>query len=145
MQPASDGRYRVQRLPAGRYFIGEISCAFYDVPPIAEVQLHDEGDTSLDLDLSNASAGQTGFLLVQVVDERGWVRDDAQVRLEGPFGAVEPVYTDTIGRGFLTVPGSHVLNVQAGGRQGISRKVNVRSFDPYVGRPQNLVICLDRN
>jgi RNA polymerase sigma factor (sigma-70 family) len=145
VQPASDGRYRVQRLPAGRYFIGEISCAFYDVPPIAEVQLHDEGDTSLDLDLSNASAGQMGFLLVQVVDERGWVRDDAQVRLEGPFGAVEPVYTDTIGRGFLTVPGSHVLNVQAGGRQGISRKVNVRSFDPYVGRPQNLVICLDRN
>lgn len=145
VQPASDGSYRVQRLPAGRYFLGEISCAFYDVPPIAEVQLHEEGDTRFDLDLSSASAGQTGFLLVQVVDERGWVRDDAQIRLDGPFGAVEPVYRDTIGRGFLTVPGSHVLNVQAGGRQGISKKVNVRPFDPYVGRPQNLVICLDRN
>jgi RNA polymerase sigma factor (sigma-70 family) len=145
VQSGPDGACRAQHLPAGRYFIGEASCALYDVPPMAELQLQDGQETALDLDLSAATAGQTGFLLVQAVDEQGWVCDGAQIRLEGPLGVVEPVYTDEIGRGFLTVPGSHTLSVQAAGYRGVARKVNVKPFDPYVGRAQNLVICLDRN
>jgi hypothetical protein len=134
----------VGHLPAGRYFIGEISCALYDVPPIAEIQLQEERETTLDLDLSTSTAGQTGFLLVQVVDERGWVCDDARIRLEGPLGPVEAVYTEEIGRGFLTVPGPHALSVQAAGYRSVARKVSVKPFDPHLGRPQSLVICLDR-
>jgi len=144
VQPAPDGAYRVQHLPAGRYFIGEAACALYDVPPMAEMQLQEGQETTLDLDLSTATAGQTGFVLVQAVDEHGWVCDNAQIRLEGPLGAVEPVYTGDIGRGFLTVPGAHALSVQASGYQDVARKVNVKPFDPYAGRPQNLVICLSR-
>jgi RNA polymerase sigma factor (sigma-70 family) len=144
VQPAPDGAYRMQHLPAGRYFIGEAACALYDVPPMAEMQLQEGQETTLDLDLSTATAGQTGFVLVQAVDEHGWVCDNAQIRLEGPLGAVEPVYAGDIGRGFLTVPGPHALSVQASGYQDVARKVNVRPFDPYAGRPQNLVICLSR-
>ncbi len=139
-----DGSCCVQHLPGGRYFIGEISCVLYDVPPIAEVQVQDETETTLDLDLSATAAEQMGFLLVQVVDERGWICDDARISLDGPLGPVEPVYTEEIGRGFLTVPGRHTLSVQAAGYQGVARTVNVKPFDPHVGRPQCLVICLSR-
>jgi len=145
LQPASDGACRVRNLPPGRYFVGEIACALYDVPPMTEVQVQDGQDAALDLDLAVATAGQTGFLIVQAVDENGRVCDGAQVRLEGPLGAVKPVYSDEIGLGFVTVPGPHVLSVQAGGYQNVARKVRVRSFDPYVGRPQSLVVQLNRN
>lgn len=140
----SNGSCRVRHLPAGRYFIGEISCVLYDVPPIAEMQVLEGQENPLDLDLSAASGEQMGFLLVQVVDEYGWVCDDARITFDGPLGPVGPVYTEDIGRGFLTAPGRHVLNVQAAGYPGIGRTVNVKPFDPHVGRPQCLVICLNR-
>jgi len=139
-----DGSCSVQHLPEGRYFIGEISCVLYDVPPIAEMQVLDEREYTLDLDLSATADEQMGFLLVQVVDERGWICDDARISLDGPLGSVEPVYTEDIGRGFLTAPGRHTLSVQATGCQGVVRTVGVKPFDPHVGRPQCLVICLNR-
>jgi RNA polymerase sigma factor (sigma-70 family) len=140
----SDGSCRVRHLPAGRYFIGEISCLLYDVPPLAEVQVLEEQENPLELDLSVTAGEQMGFLLVQVVDENGWVCDDAGITLEGPLGPVGPVYSEDVGRGFLTAPGRHTLSVQAAGCRGVARTVNVKPFDPHVGRPQCLVICLNR-
>ena len=146
LTPEKNGAYRVERLPAGRYWIGDISCALYHLPPMAEFSLGEDEKKTLDLDLSAEQARQTGFVLVQAVDEGGLLCEAAQIRLEGPLGPAEPVQSEDTGQGpgFLTVPGEHTLRVTAPGYRDVVQKVRVRPFDPHAGGPQTLLVCLDR-
>ncbi len=146
LQPDQSGVCHVSHLPAGQYWIGDISSALYDLPPITRFGLQEQEEKLLNLDLSTAQAGQTGFVIVQAVDEAGWLCDAARIQLEGPLGPVEPLPSADTGRGpgFLTVPGPHTLQVRAAGYQAAARTLNVKPFDPQLARPQTVVICLDR-
>lgn len=144
VQLGSGGAFRVEHLPAGRYWIGDLSSALYDLPPLAEFSLRDDEEKILDLDLSEVQDAHKGFVLVQVVDEAGLPCDNAQIRLDGPHGPVGLVYSEEAGQGFLTMPGPHTLYVQAAGCRPVVRRLNVRLFDPNLARPQTVLVCLER-
>jgi hypothetical protein len=146
LMPGPGGACHVRHLPAGRYFVGDISSMLYPLPAIAELHLSEGQEKPIDLDLPSPGIGRTGYVLVQVVDETGRLHDAAQVHLEGPLGPAESTDSEDTGqgRGFLTSTGEHTLHVQAPGYRAVTRRLTVRPFDPDIAQPQTVVICLDR-
>lgn len=139
-----DGTYEVKNLPAGRYFLGDFSSLLYHLPATAEFYLQEGENKIVDLDLSRHPKPPTAMLAVCVVDAEGTVRDDARLLLQGPLGAVEPVASTEIGSSFVSLPGEHILQVAAPGCTGVEKKILLKPCDLRVGKPQTVIVYLDR-
>ena len=142
--PTGDGVYAVENLPAGRYFVGDALSLLYDLPPIAEFTLAEGESKTLDLDLSARPKTAVTTVTVQVVDETGSLQNDADVRLAGPLGVIEPAQSASLGYIFLTTPGDQVLRVEAPGYKPVSRSVTIKDPGPRPSKSQPITIRLDK-
>ncbi len=142
--PSGDGTYTVDNLPAGRYFVGDTLSLLYDLPAVAEFTLAEGESKTLDLTLSAKSKIAVTTVTVQVVDETGSLRSDAEVRLAGPLGVIEPAQSASTGYVFLTTPGEQVLRVEAPGYKPVSRNVILKDIGPRLSKPQTITIRLDK-
>jgi hypothetical protein len=143
VMPDAQGRFGIDNLPAGRYFIGSTLDLLYDTPALAEVCLNPHTSQTVDLDLSIKPIDKVAHLVVQVVDENGIVRDDAHLRLEGALGSIEPTYSSRIGHVFLTTPGHHTLRLEMAGYRRTARDVTLKAVPAEAGKPQTLRIVLE--
>lgn len=141
---SADGVYAVDNLPAGRYFVGDNLSLLYDLPAIAEFTLAEGESKTLDLDLSAKPKAAVTMVTVQVVDETGSLRNDAEVRLAGPQGVIEPAQSASTGYIFLTTPGDQVLRVEAPGYKPVSRNVTLKDASPRPSKSQTITIRLDK-
>jgi len=142
--PTGDGVYAVENLPAGHYFVGDALSLLYDLVAIAEFTLAEGENKILDLDLSARPKTAVATVTVQVVDETGSLRDDAEVRLAGPLGVIEPAQSASAGYVFLTAPGDQVLRVEAPGYKPVSRNVTIKDPGPRPSRSQTITVRLDK-
>jgi len=142
--PSGDGVYAIENLPAGRYFVGDTLSLLYDLPPIAEFTLAEGESKILDLDLSAKSKTAVTTVIVQVVDETGSLRNDAEVRLAGPLGVIEPAQSAPAGYIFLTAPGEQVLRVEAPGYKPVSRNVTIKDAGPRPSESPTITVRLDK-
>jgi len=142
--PSGDGTYTVDNLPAGRYFVGDTLSLLYDLPTIAEFTLAEGESKTLDLNLSAKPKAVVTMVIVQVVDETGSLRSDAEVRLAGPLGVIEPAQSASTGYVFLTAPGEQVLRVEAPGYKPVSRNVALKDTGPRPSKSQTITVRLNR-
>lgn len=142
--PAEDGRYAVEGLPAGRYRVGDNLALVYNVSPAAEFELGDGETRMLDLDLSATPKREVALLIVRIINEAGTPQSEARVTLDGPLGTIEPVQSTPLGRNFLSVPGDHVLHIEAPGCKPVHRAVTLKVTTPAGVKSQTLAIRLEK-
>jgi len=80
--------YRIDRLPAGHYMIGNYFVA--ELAPLAEFSLADGEHKTIDLNTDNWPT-DIGHLVVHVINDTGIILSHADTWLEGASGRVEPL------------------------------------------------------
>ena len=129
-------------LPAGRYFIGEETAFYYEMPPLTEFTLSEGENKQIDVDATAQPAGRIGRLLVLIADEKAVPRNDVRVWLESTQGKTEPLETTSSGCYFVAAPGRYTLHAQAAGYQAATTSVTVPRFSPAETRPPAVVVRL---
>jgi hypothetical protein len=140
--PADDGTFTLSGLPAGQYCVGSALSYLYGTPALAEFDLRDGERRTLDLSAPGAGTSEVAYLIVQVVDDSGTVRDDAQVHLEGPLGTAEPLQSTQGSYAFLTAPGEQTLRVAAPGYAAIEKPVTLKGAKLADTAPQTVLVRL---
>lgn len=117
--------FLVERLPAGRYMIGNYF--FAELAPLVEFTLAEGEHRIIDLDTGNWST-EIGNLIVRVISDTGIILSHAETWLEGPTGRVGPSSNDGHAIGFYVPPGDYVLVSQCPGYQSYSKSITI---EPY--------------
>jgi protocatechuate 3,4-dioxygenase beta subunit len=142
--PSSDGNYRIEGLPAGRYSLSDAAGLLGKMPALAEFDLHDGESKVVDWDWSTVPRRQIAYLTVQVVDDRGHIPKDARVRLEGPGGSREPLGSAGGVRAFFIPPGEYLVCVETPGYRNVAQTVTAQPVEPGTGKAQDVIIYLQR-
>ena len=140
---ADDGAFAVENLPPGRYLISADRAFLSGLPAVAEFMLTQGQDKSLEVDVSATSLEPQAFLVVQVVDERGRLRDDAEVRLDGPSGTAEPTRTVSGQYFFTASPQRHTLHVEVARYNEVTKEIVLTPFDMGTDKRQTVVVRLE--
>ncbi|MBN1360674.1 MAG: sigma-70 family RNA polymerase sigma factor [Sedimentisphaerales bacterium] len=123
--PGPGGTFAIEALPAGQYRVGPALSYLYDTPALVEFDLADGQARALELNPTGQT--QIAHLLVQVVDHNGVMREDAEVRLDGPLGAIEPLGSAHGSYAFLAAPGPQTLRVSVMGYAAVERPVTLQA------------------
>jgi hypothetical protein len=141
--PTNEGTFAIRALPPGKYHAGSVLSYLYGTAALAEFDLAEGEARTLDLDLLAPTQCRVGYLLVQVVDENGTTREDAQVRLDGPLGLIEPLQSAQGTYAFIATPGPQVLQVTAPGCVPATRPVTLTGAEMGDVTPQTILVRLE--
>ena len=123
-----DGSYRIGNLPSGDYVIGR---AYGDAgrrSMILEVTLAEGEDKEVDIEVSQDSGkGYDGYLVVNVVTDKGLLLPGTRVWLEGQGGIVESSYELDERRAFGAYAGIYTLVAEYPGYRTVRQRVEIKS------------------
>lgn len=131
LQPAEDGGYKIEHIPAGEYSIGRWSWSGKDVEvklPI-KITLAEGENKKFDIDASNWDVAQQSFLSIQVVSENGLLLTKAEAWLEGSIDDIEPMHKSNQGQMFVAEPGEYTLHTTCDGYEEDVRNVSLEPMD----------------
>jgi hypothetical protein len=140
VQLADDGTFAVEDLPAGSYVIGSDAAFTAGMPVMAEFTLEPGQDRHIDISVVNAADQTRGFLIVHVADERGRLRDDARVRLEGQSHTIEPRVASGGLYSFFAPVQPHTVHVEVSGYDKVTRPVTLEPFEASSSKRQSVLI-----
>ena len=143
IMPDANGHFGIENLPAGRYSIGSSLGFFHDAPSLAEVQLAPHAGQTVTLDLSVTPPERVAHLIVQVVDENGFARDDARLWLDGALGLIAPTYSSGIGYVFMTPPGHQKLGVELVGYHPVEKDITLKATSTEAPKRELLRIVVE--
>jgi hypothetical protein len=145
LRPDSGGYFTIENLPRGKYALGPSEALRHDVLALVEAQFvlgageHRAVDPAV-----AASPIPMAFAQVEVFDESGRSRRDANIWLEGPAGRVEPVHFNAGGHCIVATPGSQTLHVEVPGYRRVQRDVTLEASPAAAGWPQRVQVHLKR-
>jgi hypothetical protein len=140
-----EGAYKIENLPAGKYFIGSVFGLLNNMSKLAEFELLPGRNEIVDLDLTGHVEQKMAYLVAQVMDERNQLRDDAEVWLQGDSQTIETWQSTPQGHIFLTVPGKYVLHVAAQGYKKVEKPVILNAIESGAGQAKTMLVHLEKD
>jgi len=138
LQPNSDGTYKVEHLPAGRYFVAR--WPYEGTTSHINLTLNNGENKTLDIDASVLTPSELAFLAIQIVGEDGSMLSEAESWLEAGTEYIEPTQKSTQGHFFMTNPGEYTLHVTCSGYEDVMRDVSLEPVDMENFRPPEPVL-----
>ncbi|MHC4154899.1 MAG: hypothetical protein ACYST6_08265 [Planctomycetota bacterium] len=128
LEADSDGRYKVEHLPAGRYTVTRWP-ADEGIGSPMQFTLSEGENRKFDIDVSRLAEPQVAFLVVQAVNEDGLVLTEADLWLEREGKYIEPTQKSSHGHAFMTQAGEYTLHVTCSGYEEVTRNVSLEPVD----------------
>ncbi|HUT31427.1 MAG TPA: carboxypeptidase-like regulatory domain-containing protein [Sedimentisphaerales bacterium] len=128
LEADSDGRYKVEHLPAGRYTVTRWPADERIGSPM-QFTLTEGENRKFDIDVSRLAEPQVAFLMVQAVNEDGLVLTEPELWIEREGGYIEPTQKSSQGHAFMTRAGEYTLHVTCSGYEEVTRNVSLEPVD----------------
>jgi hypothetical protein len=142
-----EGRYRAERLPAGKYEL--VNNFDLNEPPFAEITLQDGETKSLNIDakllrLDPNSTAELGYLQLILVTAKGIPLPGGEVYLTRPGGRVTPERDSDLSLHFIAAAGEYTLHASYPGVGTATRPVKLQAAsDNRTSARSPLVVTLE--
>ena len=135
-----DSSFKVENLPAGKYFAGFNMPSMKKV--IAEFELSEGQEKIIELDTSALQTSNLSILHVQIVDDNGIPFNSAEVWLAGDGEEIEPYMNSDSGIIFAAAEGDYNLHVVHPDYKDVSMEVKLEAQDLQTTRAKVLPLFI---